>query len=245
MSDPFRLDGKRILITGASSGIGRAIAIAVSQMGGIVLANGRNPDRLKSVVDDLVPNSEHRAIVGDLRDQHNVAEIAAVSGSVDGIVHGAGIVGVSPVRVVTREFMLDRFESNYFGPMMLTKGMLAKNQVRPEGSIVFLASIAAHTGTRGVSVYSATKASLIVTTKCLALEVSKHRIRVNCLSPGLVRTPIFKPEEQEWLNEEEKRYALGLGEPEDVAHAAVFLLAPASRWMTGQTIIMDGACEWI
>ena len=96
-----------------------------------------------------------------------------------------------------------------------------------------------------MSVYASTKASLIVTAKSLALEVSKHRIRVNCLSPGMVRTPLFRPEDQEWLNNEEKRYPLGLGEPADVANAALFLLAPASRWMTGQTIIMDGACEFI
>ena len=110
---------------------------------------------------------------------------------------------------------------------------------------MFIASIAAHTGTQGMSVYSATKASLVVTAKCLALEVAKRRIRVNALSPAVVRTPIFKPKEQEWLDETEKRYPLGLGTPEDVANASVFFLSDASRWITGQALIMDGACPWI
>ena len=140
------------------------------------------------------------------------------------------MVGPVPVRVVKRSFIEERFDANYYAPILLTQRILAKNRIRPEGSIVFIASISAHTGTRGMSIYSAAKASLVVTAKCLALEVCKHRVRVNCLSPGLVRTPFFKPDEQEWLNNEAKRYPLGLGEAEDVANAAVFLLAPASRW---------------
>jgi NAD(P)-dependent dehydrogenase (short-subunit alcohol dehydrogenase family) len=122
---------------------------------------------------------------------------------------------------------------------------LARSAIRNGGSVIFISSISAHTGTHGMSVYSATKASLVVTAKCLALEVAKRGIRANCLSPGVVRTPLFKDFEQGWLEETEKRYPLGLGRPEDVAWASVFMLSDSSRWITGQALIMDGACPWI
>ena len=245
MSDPFRLTGKRVLVTGASSGIGRQAAIAASRAGATVVATGRDPERLAETMSMLEVREGNVATTGDLAVDGDITKIAEAAGDVDGVVHAAGITGPIPVRVVTRSFIQDRFDANYFGPLLLTQRILAKNRMRANGSIVFIASISAHTGTRGMSVYSSTKASLVVTAKCLALEVAKHGIRVNCLSPGLVRTPLFKPEEQEWLDNEEKRYPLGLGSPEDVANAALFLLAPASRWMTGQTIVMDGACEFV
>ncbi len=245
MSDPFRLAGKRVLVTGASSGIGRQAAIAASRAGAAIVATGRDPERLAETMSMLDSREGNVATTGDLAVDGDLTTIAETAGAVDGVVHAAGITGPIPVRVVTRPFIQDRFDANYFGPLLLTQRILARNRMRANGSIVFIASISAHTGTRGMSVYSSTKASLVVTAKCLALEVAKHGIRVNCLSPGLVRTPLFKPDEQEWLDNEEKRYPLGLGTPEDVANAALFLLAPASRWMTGQTIIMDGACEFV
>jgi NAD(P)-dependent dehydrogenase (short-subunit alcohol dehydrogenase family) len=245
MSDPFRLAGKRVLVTGASSGIGRQAAIAASRAGAAIVATGRDPERLAETMSMLESREGNVATTGDLAVDGDLTKIAETAGAVDGVVHAAGITGPIPVRVVTRPFIQDRFDANYFGPLLLTQRILARNRMRANGSIVFIASISAHTGTRGMSVYSSTKASLVVTAKCLALEVAKHGIRVNCLSPGLVRTPLFRPDEQEWLDNEEKRYPLGLGTPEDVANAALFLLVPASRWMTGQTIIMDGACEFV
>jgi NAD(P)-dependent dehydrogenase (short-subunit alcohol dehydrogenase family) len=243
--DPFRLDGKRVLITGASSGLGRATAIAASHAGAEVVMTGRDAGRLHETAQALGPLAKYEVIAADLTSDEDLTRVADASGAVDGIVHAAGLAGPVPIRVVSRSFILDRFDANYFAPVLLTQRFLAKNRLRPDGSIIFLSSISAHTGTRGMSIYSAAKASLVVTAKCLALEVAKHRIRVNCLSPGLVRTPIFKPEEQEWLENEAKRYPLGLGMPSDVANAALFLLSSASRWMTGQAIIMDGACEFV
>jgi NAD(P)-dependent dehydrogenase (short-subunit alcohol dehydrogenase family) len=147
--------------------------------------------------------------------------------------------------MASRAFVQERLDANYLAPVMLTQRMLVKNTIRNSGSILFIASIAAHTGTAGMAIYSATKAGLVSTAQCLALELARRKIRVNCLSPAIVRTPLFKPEEQEWLKETEKRYPLGLGEPDDVANAAMFMLADASRWITGQALIMDGACPWI
>jgi NAD(P)-dependent dehydrogenase (short-subunit alcohol dehydrogenase family) len=244
MSNPFCLEGKRILVTGASSGIGRQIAIGASNAGASVILNGRDETRLSEAL-GLLASGEHVTIKADLTRDDEIASLAASVRTIDGVVHAAGMAGPAPLRVVTRDFLQTRFDSNYFAAVLLTQRLLAGNQVAAGGSIVFIGSIAAHTGTQGMSVYSATKAALSVTAKCLALEVAKRRIRANCISPAVVRTPIFKILEQGWLDETEKRYPLGLGRPEDVANAAVFFLSDASRWITGQSLIMDGACPWV
>ena len=210
-----------------------------------MILTGRNEERLEETRTQLAEGIDHTKLIADLTRSEDIAALASAVGTIDGIVHAAGIAGPAPIRVVNREFLQTRFESNYFAPVLLTQRLLASNQIAAGGSILFIASIAAHTGTQGMSVYSSTKASLVVTAKCLALEVAKRKIRVNCVSPAVVRTPIFKPKEQEWLDETEKRYPLGLGTTNDVANASVFFLSDASRWITGETLIMDGACPWI
>ena len=124
----------------------------------------------------------------------------------------------------------------------MTQALLKRNLVAADGSIVFIASIAAHIGVPGVAAYSGTKAALIAMMRCLAMEVVKRRIRANCLSPALVETPLLDATAALLgsLDEERKNYPLGFGKPDDVANAAVFLLSAASRWITGTTIVMDG-----
>ena len=244
MPGRFHLDGKSILITGASSGLGRQIAVTVSRLGAQVTITGRNEERLAETFAGLEPGN-HRRFLCDLTDDAALTKLVEDTGAIDGVVHSAGIAGPAPLKVVSAAFVQERLAANYLAPTMLTQRLLARNGLRPGASILFVASIAAHTGTAGMSIYSATKAGLVVTAKCLALELARRKIRVNCLSPAVVRTPIFKIFERDWLDETEKRYPLGLGEPEDVANAAVFLLSDASRWITGQALIMDGACPWI
>lgn len=245
MTKRFSLEGKRIMVTGASSGIGRQIAVVVSDAGASVILTGRNEERLEETSTQLAEGIDHTKLIADLTRSEDIAALAAAVGTIDGIVHAAGIAGPAPIRVVNRDFLQTRFESNYFAPVLLTQKLLVSNQIAAGGSILFIASIAAHTGTQGMGVYSSTKASLVVTAKCLALEVAKRKIRVNCLSPAVVRTPIFTILEHDWLDETEKRYPLGLGTTDDVAHASVFFLSDASRWITGEALIMDGACPWI
>jgi NAD(P)-dependent dehydrogenase (short-subunit alcohol dehydrogenase family) len=126
--------------------------------------------------------------------------------------------------------------------MLLTQALLKRSLIAPEGSLVFVASIAAHIGVPGVAAYSGTKAALIAMVRCLAMEVVKRRIRANCLSPALVDTPLLEATATMVgsMEEERKNYPLGFGKPDDVANAAVFLLSDASRWITGTTIVMDG-----
>ena len=133
--------------------------------------------------------------------------------------------------------MTDMYAVNFLAPVMLTQRLLQANAVGVQGSIIFLLSTAAHTGTRGVGPYSAMKAGLVGIIKCLALEQAKRKIRVNGISPSAVATPMWGADQ---LEAQKARHPLGLGEPQDVANAVIYLLSDASRWVTGTNLVMDG-----
>jgi NAD(P)-dependent dehydrogenase (short-subunit alcohol dehydrogenase family) len=246
MDNPFSLSGKRILVTGASSGIGRQIAISCSQMGAQVVITGRDRERLKQTLEMLDKSAlaGHHAVQAELTNaQERESLVAALDGvPVNGVVHSAGISRLSPVRMFTEQHLREVHSINVEAPMLLTQALLKRNLVAADGSLVFMASIAAHIGVAGVAAYSGTKAALIAMMRCLAMEVVKRRIRANCLSPALVETPMLdSPGVMVGLLEKEQgNYPLGFGKPEDVANAAVFLLSNASRWITGTTMVMDG-----
>lgn len=245
--NPFSLKDRRILITGASSGLGYATAISCAHMGAEVVALGRHSERLQQTLSDLNQISElpHSLHVADLTDAESRKQLVANLGRpIDGVVHCAGISRLSPVRMMTEHHMREVQAVNVEAPMLLTQEILKRNLVSPEGSIVFLASIAAHIGVPGVAMYSGTKAALLAMSRCLAMEVVKRKIRVNCLSPALVETPIFDAmielSGDASMEQQRNNYPLGFGKPEDVANAVIFLLSNASRWITGTTIVMDG-----
>ena len=240
-ADPFSLEGKRILVTGASSGLGRAIATTCAGRGAILILSGRNDARLSETLATL-GGGGHLTVAGDLVDPAGRERLVAGCGTVDGVVHSAGISRLSPIRMATPQHLADVWKINYEAPVLLTQKLLAKNQVKASGSILFLSSIAAFIGVAGVGVYSGTKAALIATMRCLAMEVVKRGIRVNCLAPALVETPLLAATETVVASMDDQRaaYPLGFGKPEDVANAAVFYLSTASRWITGTTLVMDG-----
>lgn len=254
--DSFSLAGKRVLVTGASSGIGKQVAQTCAAMGAELIVTGRDEARLAETLASLgaavaspgtglhTPSQapSHRAHRADLIDAAQRDALADSLGAVDGIVHCAGISRLSPMRQVNSAHLHQIWQVNYEAPMLLTQRMLAKSLIRPDGSIVFISSIAAFIGVAGVGAYSGTKAALIATMRCLSMEVAKRRIRVNCLAPALVESPLLDATAAlvGSLDEERKAYPLGFGKPEDVANAAVFYLAPASRWITGTTLVMDG-----
>lgn len=243
--NPFSLRGKRILISGATSGLGKATALHCARLGAEVIGIGRDPDRLANTLAELQTISplQHHMLSADLtNDVGRQLVIAALDAPVNGVLHAAGISRLSPVRMITEAHLREVQAINVEAPTLMTQLLLKKNLMAPEGSIVFIASIAAHIGVAGVAAYSGTKAALIAITRCLAMEVVKRRIRANCLSPALVETPMLTAtaEVTGSIEEERKHYPLGFGKPEDVANAAVFLLSDASRWITGTTIIMDG-----
>jgi len=241
MSTPFSLAGKRILVTGASSGIGRQIAVSCSQMGAIVVGTGRDISKLDET-QTLLYGDGHLLVPADLTQASGRdAVLAAIDNPLEGIVHCAGISRLSPVRMMNEAHLLEIMAINVNAPMLLTQGLMRKQKIQSGGSIIFISSIAAHIGVAGVAGYSGSKAALIGMMRCLAMEVIKRKIRVNCLSPAMVNSPLL---EQAYLvgslEQEEKNYPLGFGEPEDVANACIFFLSEASRWITGTTLVMDG-----
>jgi NAD(P)-dependent dehydrogenase (short-subunit alcohol dehydrogenase family) len=251
MSDfnPFTLAGKRILVTGASSGLGRAAALSFARMGAEVIVSGRDAVRLHATAAELAEASSanHRVIEADLTDalqRDAIAEALAstLGGAIDGVLHSAGISRLSPVRMINAEHLREVQAINFDAPVLLTQSLLKRNLVAPGGSIVFVASIAAHIGVAGVGAYSASKAALIAFSRCLATEVARRKIRVNCLSPALVESPLLDATAEMLgsLDEQKKAYPLGFCKPEDVANAETFLLSDAGRWITGATLVMDG-----
>lgn len=244
--DPFSLADERILVTGSSSGLGKAIALTCARMGAEVICTGRDPERLEATLTELqsISPRTHNAVLADLtQPAGRDAVVAATGGSaLNGVVHSAGISRLSPVRMLTEQHLREVQSINVDAPMLLTQALLKRNLIAANGSMVFIASIAAHIGVPGVAAYSGTKAALLAMVRCLAMEVVKRRIRANCLSPALVETPLLDATAAlvGSMDKERGNYPLGFGTPEDVANAAVFLLSQASRWITGTTLVMDG-----
>lgn len=243
--NPFSLAGKRVLVTGASSGLGQAIALSCARMGAELIITGRNQDRLTKTFEELQSISDlpHRMVAADLviaAEREGVIE--ALGSEIHGLVHSAGISKLCPTHMMSEAHLRELQAINVEAPMLLSQGILKRNLMAADGSILFMASIAAHIGVRGVGAYSGTKAALIAMSRCLAMELMKRRIRVNCLSPALVETPLMD-ETNKMVSSMvpiRESYPLGFGKPEDIANAAIFMLSGASRWITGTTLVMDG-----
>lgn len=240
----FSLAGKTIFVTGASSGIGRQICVAASNHGATVIASGRNEAELKVTLEALNPEQEHRSLVLDLYELGKLPEVAAGLPPLDGIVHCAGVVTVVPFKFVAEKDIRFTQTLNYEAPILLTQALLKKKLIRRGGSIVFIASVGALIGIKGNSLYAGSKGALIATARALAMEIAGQKIRANCISPGLIETPLTQKVQEsisaEALKETEKHHPLGFGTTDDVANATVFMLADASRWITGTNLVVDG-----
>ncbi len=239
---PFSLAGKTCLVTGASSGIGRGCCLAISAAGASVVATGRNEERLAETLSSL-SGEGHCSIVADLVDEADRKLLVDACPPLDGIVHCAGLNRMAPVRYTTEKIFRELISANLEAPLLLTRELLCARLVRGGASIVSLSSSSALNGNPGLLAYVSSKSALIGATKVLAGELAKEGIRCNCLLPAMVRTPMTEAGgllNAEQLAADEKRYPLGYGEPSDVAAAVVFFLAGASRWITGQTLVLDG-----
>jgi NAD(P)-dependent dehydrogenase (short-subunit alcohol dehydrogenase family) len=237
MSNPFDLTAKSILVTGASSGIGKQSAITLSQQGAMLTITGRNEENLNQTFAAL-SGSGHQKIVADLTNETELAALIANAAAFDGIVLAAGIVKVLPFRFINKAEMKSIYETNYEAPILLTQGLLKAKKIISSISGVKVGLVAN-------SMYSGTKAALSGITKTLALEMAPQQIRVNTLAPGMVRTEmvtggVSDAVSKEALSEDEKLYPLGYGNPEDIASTVSFLMSDAARWITGTDIIIDG-----
>ena len=244
--NPFTLTGKLILVTGASSGIGKGTALACAKMGATVILNGRNTERLNEVM-KLMPEGGHRVMAADLSDRDAVKSMAVDMPKLDGIVMCAGVANRVPCKAVTQEDIDFVMRTNIEAPMLLQAELLAKKKVNKGASIVFVASRAYESPSMGNAIYSASKGAVVSYAKCLALELASRQIRVNCICPGMVWTDMIT----NVLNEEdlkiaEQNYPLKrFGQVDDVANLAIYLLSGASSWMTGGAIDISGGGEGV
>lgn len=239
--NPFSLEGKRILVTGASSGIGRQTAISCALMGATVIIVGRNLLRLEETF-AVLDNTKHIIIQADLQNPEDITKIATKAGILHGLVHAAGVMKLVPFRMMNQKHLDEIFGLNVYAPLLLTKAFLAKKQITKEGSIVFISAVASDIGPVATAAYSASKAALLGAMRSLSLEVVKQGIRANIISPGYVRTPML---DQLTLNGSEVKTLtdlapLGVGNPVDIANAAIFYLSQASRWVTRAEFVVDG-----
>ena len=243
--NPFSLEGKTILITGASSGIGRSIAIECSKMGANVIITGRNEDRLEETISMLSPGN-HLSIKADLKSSDDCKRLAENIPAIDGLVNNAGISpGMEPVPFIREESINDVFRVNITAPILLTKLLTKKRILKNGGSIVFTSSISGlGIGAPGLSLYSTSKGAINAFMKNAALDLAAKNIRCNAVLPGMVETPLKNGKstitEKQW-EENMKLYPLKrFGRPEDVAYAVVYLLSDAASWVTGTELVIDG-----
>lgn len=246
MFNPFSLLGKQILVTGASSGIGKGIALACANMGATVILNGRNSDRLCEVKAQL-PEGDHQIVAADLSNRDAVNTMVMSLPKLDGVVMCAGVANRVPCKAITQDDIDYVMKTNIEAPMLLQAELLAKKKINKEASIVFIASRAYESPSMGNAIYSASKGAVVSYAKCLALELATRKIRVNCICPGMVWTDLITNVlSEEDLKEAEQAYPLKrFGKVEDVANLAVYLLSDASSWMTGNAIDISGGGEGI
>ena len=237
----FGLQGKTILVTGASSGIGRSIAICCSQQGANVVLTGRSITRLEETK-SLLSGADSKIVPFDLLDIDSLDTFISQLPKLDGVVLCAGIIQTVPVKFISSDTLSDVMNINACAPMMLVQKLVRSNLVSRNGSIVFISSIASVHARVGNSIYSASKGAIDSFARCLALELSYQKIRVNTIMPGLIRTGISDSNviDDDDLNKEESEYPLGPGSVEDVANGVIYLLSEASRWVTGTSLRIDG-----
>lgn len=243
------LDNRNILITGASSGIGKAIACKCAELGARVRLVARSKDALEQIVEDLGPERASFHIL-DMRNpdeyENVINQIVTEHGKLNGFVHSAGTQITLPIQNMSISQYQDIFLVNTFSAFDLSRILSLKKYRDPgELSIVFIASIMSEVANPALVAYSASKAALVGGARSMALELASKRIRVNCVSPGYIEDTPMMTNLIDTLSESEldslkQGYPLGLGRSTDVASLCAFLLSDKSRWITGQNLIVDG-----
>ncbi len=242
--NPFSLEGKRVLVTGASSGLGRQTAISASQMGAEVMITGRDTARLQETF-NLLEGEGHKQFIADLTVQSDIDALAASLPELNGVVYSTGISDLSPARYITSQVIEKTFSISFNASVLLTAALLAKKKIaRNKGSLVFISSISTRYPFVGGAMYISAKSAIEAYARVLALELAPKGIRVNCVAPAFVRTPMLDQTasnySQQAVDMIEARQILGLGDPEDVANTIVYFLSDASKWVSATNLILGG-----
>jgi NAD(P)-dependent dehydrogenase (short-subunit alcohol dehydrogenase family) len=249
MNAPFiDFQGKTLWVTGASSGIGRAVAVELDQWGARLVLIGRNKKRLQETA-DLLENQNYDILPWDLGNlfemERTIKNWIGKTGRIYGLCHSAGIVETRPLSANSLEIIQSMMNINLMAGLELAR-TLCRRDVMEEtgGSLLFISSIYALVGMPGQIGYSASKGAVTAAARAMAVELARRKIRVNTLSPGLVKTDMitgaFSVLSKNQANHLEEAYPLGTGTPQDVARAAAFLLAPQNQWITGLDMVVDG-----
>jgi NAD(P)-dependent dehydrogenase (short-subunit alcohol dehydrogenase family) len=239
--------GKTFLVTGGSSGIGQGTAKLLSECGARIILTGRNEERLNETL-TLLSGRDHIAIPSDFRDADQTfdwlkSNLTSI-GPLDGVFHSAGIEVIRPVRMIKQAQLNDVLGSSLFAAFGLARGLSQKNALVDGGSIVLMSSVAGSSGQVGLTAYSAAKSSIDGLVRSLSCELASKKIRVNSIAAGAINTAMHARltanSGEDATAGYEQAHLLGFGEVEDVAQAALYLLSPASRWITGTTMVVDG-----
>ncbi|NLK64047.1 MAG: SDR family oxidoreductase [Tissierellia bacterium] len=245
MINPMELTGKRILVTGASSGIGQNTGILLSKLGAELVLVARNNERLQETL-SMLNGEAHASVSFDLSnidDIKDMMDYICMDKKLDGVVYSAGIAPIVPVPSINYNKMLEIMTVNYFAFMEIVK-LFSKRKYSNGGSIVAVSSVSSYAGWRGASLYCGSKAAIDGSIRALAIELSNKGIRVNSVVPSNIKTKMLSDVTQ-YAGEEEldvitARQPLGLGNPDDVANAIAFLLSDAARFITGSSLVVDG-----
>lgn len=240
--NPFSLVGKQILVTGASSGIGKAIALACAKMGATVIVTGRNDARLNETL-SLMPIGAHKAISADLTKAEDMDNLVNKLPKLDGLVQCAGVCSRVFCKALDQKALDHIMKPNLEAPVLLQTAILLKKKINKAASIVYISSKAATSPAVGNAIYSASKGAIISYAKCLALELAPRQIRVNCICPAMIWTDLIFQDglTKDEMEEAQLKYPLKrYGQPEDVANLALYLLSDAAAWMTGSAINLTG-----
>jgi NAD(P)-dependent dehydrogenase (short-subunit alcohol dehydrogenase family) len=240
----FDLKGKTILVTGASSGLGKQTAITASEYGAKVILTGRNISRLDETYRSLAGEG-HQQFAADLTVQADIDKLVAALTQIDGLVHSTGISELAPAQFITEEVISRTFRISFDASVLLTAGILRKKKLtKGNSSIVFISSISTRYPFVGGAMYISAKAALEAYARVLALELAARGTRVNCIAPAFVRTPMLDETaenfSQEAVDKIEQRQLMGLGDPVDVANTIIFYLADASKWISATNLILGG-----
>lgn len=236
----FALEGKTVLVTGASSGIGAATALMCADLGARLVINARDTERLENTFRSLAGEG-HVMVAGDLTDPEVRTSLLGAVDGYDGLVACAGIAALVPFRMANEQHFQKMLDINYLAPVMLTQSLLYRRRLRANSSVVYITAVAGHTCPQATSGYAASKAALEAASRSLALEQARQKIRVNCISPGYVDTPMVRGLGASVnMNDNMSLTPLGSIETKDIALGAAYLLSDASRWVTRSTLTIDG-----
>jgi NAD(P)-dependent dehydrogenase (short-subunit alcohol dehydrogenase family) len=245
----IELDQKTVLITGASSGIGRQCAITLSRLGATLVLLGRNKKRLSETISSLHNEKQHLYYIVDITEFYRLEAIINDSttkiGKISGFIHSAGVESTIPINFIKPELYEKLFAINVISAFEIIRILSSKFYLPETGaSYILLASVMGLLGQPGKTAYCSSKAALINGSKALALELAKKKIRVNCISPGIVETEMtlkmFQDLPEESINKIKEMHPLGFGNPNDIANLAAFLISDSSKWITGSNLIIDG-----